>query len=177
MLLLMLDLNETVNVIQGILFLSPLPVSRKDLTDNLKVDSALVEQAIIELAKRLEGGGLELIKVAGGYELVTRKEYSEHLRAFFGKLDSTKLSRAALETLAIITYQQPVTRNEIESVRGVNSSGVLKSLIDKGLVKITGKSDAVGRPFLFSTTEDFLRYLGIDSLDELPELESFEKKF
>ncbi len=173
----MLNLNETVNVIQGILFLSPLPVSTKDIAEHLKIDAALVEHAIIALEKKLEGGGLELMKVAGGFELVTRSEYSEHLRAFFGKLDSTRLSRAALETLSIITYKQPVTRNEIESVRGVNSSGVLKSLLDRGLINITGKSEAIGRPFLFSTTDDFLRYLGVDSLEDLPALDSFEKKF
>ena len=172
----MLTVEETANVLQCILFLSPTPVTKKDLVEHLKVDSGVLEEAIALLDKKCEGGGLELIKNAGGYELATRREYIEHLRTFFGKLDRTRISKASLETMAIIAYNQPVSRADVERIRGVNSSGVIKSLLERGLIRISGKGDGIGRPFMFSTTPDFLRYLGIDALEDLPPLESFETK-
>jgi segregation and condensation protein B len=151
-------------------------VSQADIATHLDVDSGLVRAAVESLKERCAESGLELRNVAGGIELTTRKEYVEHLRAFFGELDKTRLSRAALETLAIIAYKQPVSRSEIEELRGVNSSGAIHSLLDKGLVRISDRGESVGRPFLFSTAQDFLRYLGLERLEDLPPLEVFEKK-
>jgi len=172
----MMTVEETANIIEGILFLSPSVVNAADIQEHLNVDLGIVEEAVVVLRKRLEGTGLELLNTAGGYELATRSEYSEHLRAYFGRMDRTRLSRASLETLAIIAYNQPVSRADIERIRGVNTSGVTKSLLDRNLIKISGKGDGIGRPFLFSTTPDFLRFMGINSLEELPSLESFEQK-
>jgi len=172
----MLTLEETTNIIECILFLSPTPVTKRDLEEHLKISSGLIDEAISALAKRCENTGMELLKTAGGYEFATRKEYLEHLRSFFGKMDRTRLSRASLEAMAIIAYNQPVSRSDVERIRGVNSSGVLKSLLDRGLIRISGKGEGIGRPFMFSTTPDFLRYIGLDSLDDLPPLESFETK-
>lgn len=172
----MLTVKEIANVIEGILFLSPKPVGKEDIAKHLRVEMPLVDEAIGILRDRHAGGGLEVYKTAGGYELVTRKEYVERHRAFFGEMDRTRLSRAALETLAIVAYKQPVTRAEIETIRGVNSTGTVRSLLDKGLIKISGKSETLGRAFLFSTTPEFLTYLGMQRIEDLPPFESFEKK-
>jgi segregation and condensation protein B len=172
----MLTVKEIANVVEGILFLSPRPVSLEDISTHLRVDPSLVGEAINILSDRHSHGGLELIRSAGGFELATRKEYVEHHRAFFGEMDKTKLSRAAMETLAIIAYKQPIARADIEIIRGVNSTGTVRSLLDKGLIRIGGKSESVGRAFLFSTTPEFLHYLGIQKLEDLPPFESFERK-
>jgi len=172
----MLTVNEIANVVEGILFLSPRPVQAADISANLDIDPGLLREAVERLRERYADSGLELCNIAGGYELTTRKDYVEHLRAFFGELDKTRLSRAALETLAIISYKQPVSRAEIEDLRGVNSSGAIHSLLDKSLIKICDRGESIGRPFLYATTPDFLRYLGLDKLEDLPPIESFEKK-
>ena len=172
----MLTMQEIANIVEGILFLSPRPVMMADIAANLDVDPGILREAMERLRERYADCGLEICNVAGGFELATRREHVEHLRAFFGELDKTKLSRASLETMAIIAYKQPVARAEIEDLRGVNSSGAIHSLLDKNLIKISERGDTVGRPFLYSTTPDFLRYLGLEKLEDLPPLESFEKK-
>lgn len=171
-----MELKELTNVVEGLLFLSPQPIKPDDVAKNLKVDKKLVRDALDLLGERYAESGVELSEVAGGFEIVTRAEYSEHLKRFFGEMDRTRLSRAALESLAIVAYRQPITRGEVEAIRGVNSSGVLQSLLEKELVKISGKSDAPGKPFLFSTTPEFLKLLGLKDLKELPAAETFDKK-
>ncbi len=172
----MLTVHEAANVIEGILFLSPRPIQLVDIAEHLKIDSGVLHGAIDELKARYAESGLELCSSAGGVELATRKDYVEHLKEFFGELDKSKLSRAALETMAIVAYKQPVSRADIEMLRGVNSSGALRSLLDKNLIRISERGESVGRPFMFSTTPDFLRYLGLERLEDLPPLESFDKK-
>ena len=172
----MLTVQEVANVMEGILFRSPRPIQLADMAEHLKIDAGLLHEAVEKLKERYADSGLELCSAAGGVELATRKEYVEQLRAFFGELDRTKLSRAALETLAIVAYKQPVSRADIEMLRGVNSSGALRSLLDKDLIRISERGESVGRPFMFSTTPDFLRYLGLERLEDLPPLESFDKK-
>ncbi|MEW6203434.1 MAG: SMC-Scp complex subunit ScpB [bacterium] len=172
----MLTLPELSKILEGVLFLSPKPVSADDIAVNLGENKERVKEAFALLGERYADSGLELMEVAGGYELATRKEYIDHLKIFFSNLDKTRLSRAALETAAIIAYKQPITRAEIESIRGVNSSGVIHSLLEKNLVRITGKAEAAGRPYLFVTTPDFLRLLGINDISELPAVDSLEKK-
>ncbi|MFH1537675.1 MAG: SMC-Scp complex subunit ScpB [bacterium] len=171
-----MELNELANVLEGLLFLSPRPVKADDVTEHLGADAEHVGDAFRLLAERREGTGLELKEVAGGFELVTRAEGVEHLKKFFSNLEKTRLSRAALETVAVVAYRQPITRGEIEAIRGVNSSGVLQSLLEKELIRISGRSDAPGRPFRFSTTPAFLRLLGLKNLTELPAVETFDKK-
>ena len=172
----MLTVQEIANVVEGILFLSPRPVQAADIAANLDIDTGLLREAIEKLRERYADCGLELCNIAGGFELTTRKDYVEHLRAFFGELDKTRLSRASLETLAIISYKQPVSRAEVEELRGVNSSGAIHSLLDKNLIRICDRGESIGRPFLYATTTDFLRYLGLDKLEDLPPIDSFEKK-
>ncbi|MFA6448946.1 MAG: SMC-Scp complex subunit ScpB [bacterium] len=172
----MLTVQEIANVVEGILFLSPRPVKLSDIAVNLDVDPGLLNEAMERLKERYADCGLELCGVAGGFELTSRKDYVEHLRAFFGELDKSRLSRAALETMSIIAYKQPVSRADIEDLRGVNSSGAIHSLLDKSLIRISDRGETIGRPFMYSTTPDFLRYLGLEKLEDLPPIESFEKK-
>jgi segregation and condensation protein B len=172
----MLTVQELCNLIECVLFLSPNPVSVEDLVVNFKVDETLVQEALRRLIERVADTGVEVIETAGGFEMVTRREYGEQLKQFFSGLERSHISRAALETLAIISYKQPITRADIETLRGVNSAGVLHSLLEKKLIRIQGKADIPGRPYLFATTPDFLRYVGMTSIDELPPLESLEKR-
>lgn len=167
--------TKLANVLEGLLFLSPQPVKVDDVVEHLEVEAAEVLDAFRLVGERCDERGLELAEVAGGFELVTRGEYVEHLKKFFSSLEKTRLSRAALETLAAVAYRQPVTRGEIEAIRGVNSSGVLQSLLEKELLRIAGRSDAPGRPFLFATTPGFLKLLGLRDLSELPAVETFDK--
>lgn len=119
--------------------------------------------------------GVLLDRVAGGVRLVTRPELHEHLRRFFEVSGTNRLSIAALETLAIVAYRQPITAPEIQELRGKNSAGVLKTLLERRLIRISGRKEVVGRPFLYATTRDFLLHFGLSDLSELPPLEEFEE--
>ena len=122
----------------------------------------------VKLTER--GSGLQLLHIAGGWQLATRSEYA----VFVGKMlarSASKLSRAALETLSIVAYRQPVTAPEIEAIRGVSAAGVMKTLLERGLITEAGKKNAPGRPNLYTTTQDFLHYFGMNSLADLPPIE------
>lgn len=163
------------NLLHCILFLSPAPVKREDIQLHFHVDKDILDQCVDRLKEQCNGTGLELLETAAGMELATRREFIEDLKFFFANIEKMRISRAALETMAIIAYRQPITRAEIEAIRGVNSQGVVNSLMDKGLIRISGKSDAAGRPFIFSTTDEFLRFIGASSLNDIPPLESLQK--
>lgn len=158
--------------IEAVLFASPEPVSARRLALALAVPEDVVLQAIQELQARYEaGGGVVLKQVAGGYQLFTKPEYATVVsRVISGK--RLTLSRGALETLAVIAYNQPVTRSEIEALRGVNCQASLDVLLEKGLIEEVGRKKAVGRPILYGTTDEFLKALGLSSLKDLPPLES-----
>jgi len=121
--------------------------------------------------------GVILDEVAGGVRLVTRPDLHGYLKKFFESTEGSRLSLAALETLAIVAYRQPITAPEIQDLRGRHSAGVLKTLLERRLVRISGRKDVVGRPFLYSTTRDFLLHFGLRSIDELPPLEEFEESY
>lgn len=116
-------------------------------------------------------GGLQLVEVAGGYQIVTRPELSEWVRRLFHERKSQKLSVAALETLAVIAYKQPITAPEITDIRGVNTAGVVATLLERRLIKIAGRKQVVGRPFLYATTREFLIRFGLRDLNDLPKIE------
>ncbi len=128
-----------------------------------------VEQAIHELRLDYAERGLQIIRIAGGYQMCTRPEYADFISALL-KPERIRLSRAALETAAIVAYRQPVTQPEIESIRGVNSDAVLKTLLERNLIKQVGRRETVGRPILYATTDEFLNHFGLNDLSELPEL-------
>ncbi len=135
----------------------------------LEVDEQAVAEAARELEQRApEISGLQVKAVAGGWQTVTRPEYAVAVARFVGKR-AQKLSKAALETLAILAYNQPSTQPEIEAIRGVDSSGVLKSLAERSLVKEAGRKEAAGRPILYETTDDFLVYFGLNSIQDMPD--------
>jgi segregation and condensation protein B len=156
--------------IEAMLFVSAEPVPVAQLSAALDVNATVVERGLKELDESLAARGLRLQRNAGRVQLTTAPEISQLVERFLGLEATTHLSRAALETLAIIAYQQPCTRPQVDSIRGVNSDGMMKSLLSKGLVQESGRTDGPGRPILYSTTPEFLQHFGLSSILEMPPL-------
>jgi segregation and condensation protein B len=156
--------------LEALLFVSAEPVTPSQLSEVLELSTSEVEQGLAQLDGELHTRGLRLQRHGGRVQLTTAPEMAESVERFLGLEATSHLSRAALETLAIVAYQQPVTRPQIESVRGVSSDGVMKSLLGKGLVQEVGRTEGPGRPILYGTTPDFLQNFGINSLMDLPPL-------
>ncbi|MEO5819561.1 MAG: SMC-Scp complex subunit ScpB [Vicinamibacteraceae bacterium] len=168
------DPRDLKPILEALIFASPDPLTLKEAASLLVAEAskAEVEQALTLLRHDYEGaGGLQLVEVAGGYQIVTRPELHEYVRRLFHERTSQKLSVPALETLAVIAYRQPVTAPEIAEIRGVNTSGVLNTLIGRKLVKVVGRKPVVGRPFMYGTTRDFLDKFGLNDLSDLPKVE------
>lgn len=165
--------DELKSVVEALVFASPDPVTPKTLYKLLANESKdAVSDAINALrAEYLNRPGLTLVEVAGGYQIVTRPELHEWVRRLFHERSTQKLSVAALETLAVIAYRQPVTALEIADIRGVNTSGVLSTLLERNLIKIVGRKNVVGRPFMYGTTKEFLIRFGLKDLGDLPKIE------
>lgn len=170
------ELAELVSICEALIFVSEEPLPVKALADVLGEDKGWVQVACEELAKEFNerNGGLMLREVAGGWQLATRPEHHEHIRAFLKSKPSAKLSLAALETLAVIAYKQPVTVPEILEIRGVQSSSAIKTLLDKRLIIAKGRKETVGRPMMYGTSKEFLLQFGLRDLTELPNVEDFE---
>ncbi len=160
-------------VVEALIFASPDPITPKTLYKLLASESKDdVSAAINDLrTEYLNRPGLALVEVAGGYQIVTRPELHEWVRRLFHERSTQKLSVAALESLAVIAYRQPVTALEITEIRGVNSSGVLSTLLERNLIKIVGRKNVVGRPFMYGTTKEFLIRFGLKDLGDLPKIE------
>ena len=152
------------------MFVSAEPVTTSQLATALDVSVSAVEQGLTQLDSELQTCGLRLQRHGGRMQLTTAPEMAEAVERFLGLEATSRLSKAALETLAIVAYQQPVTRPYIEGVRGVSSDGVMKSLLGKGLVQEVGRAEGPGRPILYGTAPDFLQHFGLNSLTELPAL-------
>ena len=167
------DLSNLKAIIEALIFASPDPITLKILTQLLDSEpKESIEEALESLKNDWEtSGGLQLVEVAGGYQIVTRPELHEWVRRLFLERTKQRLSVQALETLAVIAYKQPVTAPEIADIRGVNASGVLGTLLDRRLIKVTGRKSVVGRPFLYATTLEFLDRFGLKELTELPRVE------
>jgi len=162
--------------LECLLFVSDKPMLLRELSQIIEVDETLAEQLIKELMNEYdERSGLAIVEVAGGYQMVTRPEYGRYV-AKLRQPRRVRLSRASLETLAIIAYRQPITHPEIEQIRGVDSSHCIARLIELGLVKITGRKNSPGRPYLYATTERFLEVFGLKDLSELPPIEQWHLK-
>jgi len=161
-------------ILEALLFASGSPLSLDKIQEVLEgVSRHEVRKIIQDLQCRYTGGGIQILEVAGGYMMATRAE----LHPWVQKLHSSrpaKLSRAALETLALVAFRQPITRAEIEEVRGVSVDGVLRTLFERNLIRIVGRKAVVGRPILYGTTKEFLRYFGFRDLSELPTLKEIE---
>ena len=166
------ELGRIERIAESVLFAAAAPVSLRRLVDILDGPTAREVQAALARLKEHYGPrqrGIQLVEVAGGYQFRTARENAEWVRAVF-RDKPARLGRAALETLAIVAYKQPVTRAEIEAIRGVDVDGVLNTLLARQLVKISGRKEAVGRPLLYTTTPEFLETFGLKELSELPSL-------
>lgn len=160
------------NVIEALLFVSPSPVSVSRIASAMEVSESRIKEALDILQERYKKNrGLVIQRYGNKMQFVTNPELSETIEKFLGIEVTTTLSQASLEALAIIAYRQPVTRPEIDEIRGVNSDGVVRNLLSKGLIEEVGRVEGVGRPILYGTTSDFLNYFGLTSLDELPAFE------
>jgi segregation and condensation protein B len=164
------------SAIEALLFVSEKPV----ILDQLKeVFPELKPSQIHDLIKELQeeyinrAAGMMIVEIAGGFQMLSSSHAAPYIREFYKTKTKEKLSRPALESLAIIAYKQPVGRAEVEIIRGVNSDGTIAHLLNKGLIKITGRKEVPGRPFLYGTTKEFLEYFGLKSLEDMPKMEEF----
>jgi segregation and condensation protein B len=160
-------------ILEALIFASPDPLTPKAMYKLLDTEPKEdVQAALAELKRDYDRpGGLQLVEVAGGYQIVTRPDLHEWVRRLFQERSTQKLTVQALETLAVIAYRQPITALEITDVRGVNTSGVLNTLLERHLIKIVGRKQVVGRPFMYATTKEFLIRFGLNDLSDLPKVE------
>jgi len=173
-----LEDHQLKSAIEALLFVSgnPLSVDRlKGLFEDVAAEKIEEQLKTIQQDYMDRGAGLMLAEVAGGYQLATRPEHFPWIRKFKTVKTSTKLSRPALETLAIVAYKQPITRTEVELIRGVNIGGIMRNLMERRLVKIVGKKDVPGKPMMYGTTMEFLQYFGLKDLSALPTLKEFQE--
>ena len=160
-------------ILEALIFASPEPLTPKAIFKLLATEPREDIQAALALLKQEyeRPGGLQRVEVAGGYQIVTRPDLHDWVRRLFNERTTQKLTVQALETLAVIAYRQPITAAEITEVRGVNTSGVLNTLLERHLIKIVGRKQVVGRPFLYATTREFLIRFGLNDLADLPKVE------
>lgn len=172
-------------VIESLIFSSDEPISEIDIIKALKgidgeeiqIASAEIEMCVDELNTKYEEQNLsfKIIKIANGYTFGTRSEFAKYIGFLSSEKSKRRLSQAALETLAIVAYKQPITKPELEKIRGVNSDYILNTLLEKSLITITGRSETIGRPLLYGTTVEFLKYFGLPKLSDLPKPREIEE--
>ena len=164
-------------IIEALLFSNPKPLDQKMIDKIFPNEKINLSEIIIQLNEKYnnEDHAFEISMIAGGYQLISKKEYEYYIKLILDNTSKFKPSKPALDTLAIIAYKQPVSRNEIESIRGVDSSGVLKTLLTNDLIKISGRSNSPGKPLLYKTTKKFLEFFGLNDLTELPKLKEIKQ--
>ncbi len=170
--------DEIKPILEALLFVSSDPVSLERLHGVFDgVEKARVKALLLQLIQEsmLANRGFHLVEIAGGYQYVSRSDLAPWIKEMERARAASRLSKPGLETLAIVAYKQPVTRGEIEMIRGVDAAGVLKTLLDRKLLKIVGRKEVAGRPMLYGTTRTFLKYLGLPSLSALPTLKEFSE--
>lgn len=167
-----MEYKEARAAIEAMVFASPRPVTAREMGEILGIDPRTADAIVDDLRREYdqEGRGMQIVFVAGGYQMATRPAHADYIaRLNVGTRQA--LSRPALETVAMIAYKQPITRAELETIRGVRVDGVLSTLIERGLVRPVGRKKAPGRPVLYGTTPEFLRWFGLASLDDLPPIQ------
>ena len=169
-----MEIQKIKETIEAILFAAGRMVTIEELVLALEIDKNQLEEIIENMKEDYKTRGIELIKIENGYQLCTKKEYYEYIYPILDKRTKPNLSTAALETLAIIAYNQRTTRAEIEAIRGVNSDATIYKLLDYGLIEDAGKADLPGRPTTYKTTTEFLKMFGYESLANLPELPRYK---
>lgn len=167
--------NELRAALEAILFLSSDPVRVDDLSESLEETKEAVSAQLEEIKRVLDEhlGGFALEQAAGGWRLTTRADHDAVLKKYFAKKGENRLSLAALETLAIVAYRQPITAPEVSDIRGVNVTGVIRTLLERRMIRVAGRKNVVGSPFLYRTTKDFLVHFGLNDIRDLPRLEEF----
>lgn len=163
--------QQLITIIESLLFVAAEPVTVSQLAGTVECSTAQVEAALQALKEQCQHRGIRLQQHGQKLQLVTAPEATPYVEHFLGLSTPARLSTPALETLTIIAYRQPITRPEIEAIRGVNSDGVLRTLLSKGLIEEVGRLDTVGHPSLFGTTFEFLRYFGLEDIKDLPGLD------
>ena len=170
------------NIVESIIFASEEVVTAKhikDILDVFKIESSMneIENIISELNKSYDenDNAFEIIKISAGYQFATKKKYSQFIGKLYSDIQKKKLSQSAIETLSIIAYKQPITRSEIEFIRGVNVDYIVNSLLERDLITIKGRADGPGRPILYGTTHNFLKVLGLNALEDLPKLKEINE--
>lgn len=171
-----MEIHEIQPILEAVIYVADEPVMPEQLKEIFPDESFdKIETALLKLMEDFNSrpGGMQIRQVAGGYRMTTRPEHHEHVRSYLKTKPGARLSMAALETLAVIAYRQPVTLAEILAIRGKKSTTALQTLLEKRLVKIVGRKPVVGRPILYGTSRDFLIHFGLKDLSELPTLEEF----
>ena len=164
--------SEIRKIIEALLFASPEPLTQAKVNGIFNPDTPNLKEVVLKLNEQYvhDDHAFEINEVAGGYQLVSRQEYEHFIRKMLSKSGRISLSSAALDSLAIIAYKQPIGRYEVEAIRGVDSSGVLKTLLNRNLIKIKGRDSGPGRPLLYQTTNKFLEHFGLNRLSDMPKL-------
>ena len=173
-----MERSQAKSIIEAVIFAANELVSVEQLARLLEdTDPETIAQLIYELQKEYDetGRSFQILGIANGFQICTRDQYAEWIRKFYTTELSSRLTVSALEALAIIAYKQPVTRAEVEEIRGVNSDGVLRTLLERNLIKVTGRRQAPGRPMIYGTTTDFLMHFGLRDLSELPSVDEIER--
>jgi segregation and condensation protein B len=171
-----LSLDSLKSILEALIYVSDEPVKEEEILALFPPDQASeVRRALAELALEYSAvpRGLRIVQVAGGYRMQTRPEHDGWIRSLYRLRNRVRLSRAALETLAIIAYRQPVTTPEVQAIRGINPMGVIQTLLERRLIRTLGRKKVVGKPILYGTTDEFLVHFGLNSLSDLPSLEDF----
>ncbi|MCI5607697.1 MAG: SMC-Scp complex subunit ScpB [Treponema sp.] len=172
-----MELNKETALLETVLFLESEPLSVKVLSNKSQLSEEVVEKCLDNLKEKYadENSGIELSMITGGWCLSPKKEYWDVLKEQYGTKREGKLSKSAMETLSIIAYSQPITRAEIEQIRGVSVDNMIRLLIERNLIKEVGKKEVPGRPTLFGTTKEFLKLFRLNSISELPKLDEEEE--
>ena len=173
-----MDNNNHIAIIEALILASPEPIAAKRIAESIAdLTPAKVANAVMELNVRYDstGSSFRIREIAGGYQYYILPEFTKYVEEIFTRHRKMRLTRAALETLAIVAYKQPVTKVDIDHIRGVESDGVIHNLLEKNLVAIKGRSESVGRSLQYATTDEFLKFFGLNTLEELPEISEIEE--
>lgn len=181
-------IENLTHIVEAIIFASDEPISKRTLADIIKSVANLpdedddflvseIDKSVLQLNENYDqnNSAFNIIRIGGGYQYATRKEFSKFVGYLNAERNKKRLSQAALETLAIIAYKQPITKPELERIRGVNADYIISSLLEKNLIRIKGRAETVGRPLLYETTKDFLMYFGINDIQDLPKPREIEE--
>ncbi|MDZ7332682.1 MAG: SMC-Scp complex subunit ScpB [candidate division KSB1 bacterium] len=174
----MIAYKELKPIVEALIFASDTPITEQRIKSVIsELETTDIETIVAQLNEEYDqhGHAFKIARLAGGYQFITRSDYAQYIKQYYKGRTRSKLSRAALETLAIIAFKQPISRPEIDAIRGVNSDGVVKNLLERNLIYISGRSDQIGHALLYSTTQEFLQYFGINSIADLPRPKEIEE--